>query len=315
MRRDERKGQIQVFQARIRELLSKGILPIVDVEHHWGGNIPITELVAKMDRNGVALTWLGQNENHGSKNSLKLHQRYPDRIVPTTVHGDGPLWHGRDQSFLEELAADMRSGKYFAMGEFEARHYVSNTNNRDVHLPVDSESFHVVFRLSEETGVPFLLHHEAEDKMLPELERMLEQYRRAKVIWCHVGRNRDPQTWTKFPPPDGVRAYLNKYPNLYFDLNQAKPGGRHPGTGYVDAILYDMSGTRVSLKPEWRRLFEESPDRFVIGSDVNTGRWEGYDSVFDTFRTVVLGSLRQDVAEKVAYKNAWKLVTGEDWRE
>ena len=76
-----------------------------------------------------------------------------------------------------------------------------------------------------------------------------------------------------------------------------------------------MSGTRASLKPEWRRLFEEFPDRFVIGSDVNTGRWEGYDSVFDTFRTVVLGSLRQDVAEKVAYKNAWKLMTGEDWRE
>jgi predicted TIM-barrel fold metal-dependent hydrolase len=306
---DEKKEEIQVFEARIREFLSKGILPIIDVEHHWSGNIPITELVTKMDRNGVALTWLGQQEKLGSKQSIKLHELYPDRIVPTTVHGSGTLWHGQDKSFLEQLITDVRSGKYFAMGEFEGRHYPSNTNERDVHMPVDSASFQEVFRLSEETGVPFLLHHEAEDEMLPELERMLEQYPGAKVIWCHVGRNRDPQTWIKFPPPDGVRAYLKKYPNLYFDLaTLTEPQGR------ID-ILYDISGTHVSLNPEWKELLEEFPDRFLIGSDVNSGRWEEYDSTFDTFRTAVLGNLGQDVAQKIAYKNAWKLMTGEDWRE
>lgn len=147
--------------------------------------------------------------------------------------------------------------------------------------------------------------------MLPELERMLEQYPGAKVIWAHVGRNRNPQTWTKFPPPDGVRAYLKKYPNLYFDLNQSQPGSQY-STGYVDNILYDMSS---ALKPEWKELLEEFPDRFMIGSDWGEGKsWEKYDSVFNTFRTVVLGNLRQDVAQKIAYKNAWRLMTGEDWR-
>ncbi len=159
-----------------------------------------------------------------------------------------------------------------------------------------------------------MLHHEAEDQMLPELERMLERYPHAKVIWNHVGRNRKPATWTKFPPPDGVRAYLKKYANLYFDLNQSPPGGRDPGTGYIDNIMYDISKPQASLKLEWKALFEEFPDRFLIGSDVNTGRWGEYDRVFDTFRKVVLSAVRQDVAEKMAYKNAWKLMTGEDWR-
>ena len=109
---DERKEEIQVFEDRIQNLLDKGILPIVDVEFHWSRNIPIAELVTKMDENGVALTWLGQPEDLGSKNSIKLHERYPDRIVPTTVHGSGTHLHGQDKSFLEQLITDVRSEKY-----------------------------------------------------------------------------------------------------------------------------------------------------------------------------------------------------------
>ena len=169
-----------------------------------------------MDENGVALTWLGPNEKLGSEESLKFNALYPDRFVPTTVHGSGKLWHSSDKGFLEKLAKDVRSGKYFAMGEFEARHYPSSTNDRDVHMPVDSEAMQVVFQLSSETGVPFLLHHEAEDELLPELERMLAKYPKAKVIWCHVGRNRNPATWKKFRKADAVREFTEKISESLF---------------------------------------------------------------------------------------------------
>jgi predicted TIM-barrel fold metal-dependent hydrolase len=296
-------------------VLKSGILPIIDVEYHHGGKIEMKRLIKRMNENNVALTWLGPNEKLGSENSLTLNGLYPDRFVPTTVHGDGKLWHNSDKRFLDELAKDVRSGKYFAMGEFEARHYPSSTNDRDVHMPVDSEAFQVVFQLSSETGVPFLLHHEAEDQLLPELERMLANYPKAKVIWCHVGRNRDPVKWKKFRTPDAVRELLKKYPNLYFDLVQSKPGSKYRWTGYVDGILYDVSSEGVSLGTEWRKLFEEFPDHFVIGSDINTGRFENYDRVMETFRTIVLKGVRKDVAEKIAFKNAWKLMSGEDWRD
>jgi hypothetical protein len=59
------------------------------------------------------------------------------------------------------------------MGEFEARHYPGSHDSRDIHMPVDFYAMEFVFSLSSETGVPFLLHHEAEYEMLPELERML----------------------------------------------------------------------------------------------------------------------------------------------
>jgi len=311
----ERIEQIKLFEKKIRESLKNGVLPIIDVEYHHGGKIEIDSLIKRMDANGVALTWLGQNEKHGSEESLRLNALYPNRLVPTTVHGDGKLWHGSDKGFLEKLAKDVRSGKYFAMGEFEARHYPSSTNNRDVHMPVDSEAMQVVFQLSSETGVPFLIHHEAEDELLPELERMLAKYPKAKVIWCHVGRNRNPVTWKRFRTADTVRELLKKYPNLYFDFLASKPGHIYPETGYVEGIMYDVSSSDVSLNIEWKKVIEDFPDRFVLGSDINTGRFDNYDRVMDTYRTIILKGVKKDVAEKIAFKNAWKLMSGEAWRD
>jgi predicted TIM-barrel fold metal-dependent hydrolase len=311
----EKDKQIKLFEERVRAILSKGILPVIDVEYHHGDKIDDARLITAMDRNGVALIWIGPNERLGSGESIRLNGLYPDRFVPTTVHGDGKLWHSSDRGFLETLEKDARSGKYFAMGEFEARHYPSSTNSRDVHMPVDSEAFEVVFRLSSETGIPFLLHHEAEDVLIPELERMLTRYPKAKLIWCHAGRNRNPETWKRFTDTDAIRGLLKTHPNLYFDLVQSKPGGRYHMTGYRDAIMYDPSRSGGMLEPEWKALFEDFPDRFVIGSDVNTGRFSEYDRVINTFRDIVFKVLRKGVAERIAFKNAWKLMTGKNWEE
>lgn len=316
-------AQLAAFAASIREVQASGIIPIIDVEHHWGGKLDVADLVAKMDRHGVALTWLGQNEKNGSSHVFPDFERFPGRIVPTTIHGDGPRWHGNDATLMQELAADVATGKYFAMGEFEGRHYVSSTNSRDVHKPVDSPDFEAVFRLSQESGLPFLIHHEAEDALLPELERMLDKYPGAKAVWCHCGRNRNRMTWTVVPTPQGMRALIGRHPNLYFDLNQAKPGSRHSGTNEIDPVLYDvgekkkggMSEPDAKLLPEWRKLLEDHPDRFLFGSDVNTGRWDNYGQVVGNFRKIILAALPRDVAERIAWKNAWKMMAGEEWRD
>jgi predicted TIM-barrel fold metal-dependent hydrolase len=316
-----REALLGGYAETIRVLLAKGVTPIIDVEHHWGGKLPPAELIAKMDKAGVALTWLGQNERNGSAHALVDTAAYPARLVPATIHGDGPRWHGHDPSLLAELAADVATGRYFALGEFEARHYVSSTNERDVHMPADSESFEAVFRLAETSGLPMLVHHEAEDALLPELERMLDRHPRAKVIWCHVGRNRNSATWTILPTPEGVRAMLDRHPNLYFDLNQSPPGARHRGTRQVDSVLYagidpdkgKNQQPNATLDPQWRALLEERSGRFVFGSDVNTGRWDNYERVTENFRRFILRSLSPEAGADIAYRNAWKLMSGRAW--
>ena len=142
---------------------------------------------------------------------------------------------------------------------------------------------------------------------------MLSRYPQATVIWCHVGRNRDPKTWTRLPTPEGVRQFLKKYPNLYFDIVQSGPGSVFPPTGAHEAILYETGNGSPRLKEEWRHLFNVFSDRFVLGSDVNPGRWEGYDKVMSRFRTAVLSALAPATAEKIAFQNAWRLMSGENW--
>ena len=160
--------QIKAFAESIRKIQNTGTIPIIDVEFHYDGGMDLGKIIDNMNRNGVALTWLGPNEIQGSEESIRLNKLYPDKFVPTTISGDGPLWHGSAPNFLDNLNREVRSGNYFAMSEFEGRHYPSDTNNRDVHMPVNSTAFEIVFRASSDTGVPFLIHQEAEDAMLPE---------------------------------------------------------------------------------------------------------------------------------------------------
>ena len=310
----EKKDQIKKFEGRIREGLQRGFIPIIDVEFHYGQRIEIEKLIKRMDENGVALTWLAPGGDWGrSEVSMALNELYPDRIVPTTVSGDGKLWHSSDKGFLDRLATAVRSGRYFAMGEFEARHYYAGpSTSPDAHTRVDSGAMKVVFELSKEKGIPFLLHHEAEDKLLPELELMLGRYPEVKVIWCHAGRNRNPNTWKKFRKAEAAREFLQRYPNLYFNFLASPPGAKF--SGYVEGIMYNISSQGVALDPEWKEVVEEFPDRFVLGSDVAPLRFEGrHDRVFDDYRNIILQGVRRDIAEMIAYKNAWKLMTGEDW--
>ena len=79
--------------------------------------------------------------------------------------------------------------------------------------------------------------------------------------------------------------------------------------------MYNVTILGVSLDPDWKKLLEEFPDRFVIGSDINTGRFDQYDRVMETFRDIVLRSLKKEVAEGIAFKNAWRLMTGITWQE
>ena len=104
----------------------------------------------------------------------------------------------------------------------------------------------------------------------------------AKIIWAHTGFGTAPAQ---------VEAYLRAYPTMMAELS------------YRSGIV-DGSG---QLTPEWRRLFETYPDRFLLGSDtwVN-GRWDQFPQTIAGYRAW-LAQLSRDIAEKIAFRNGERM--------
>ena len=122
------------------------------------------------------------------------------------------------------------------------------------------------------------LHAHADDEAL---EILFAHNPGARIIWAHTGFS---------TPPEKVAAYLERYPALWCELS------------YRYGIT---AGDR--LTPEWKRLFERYPGRFLIGSDtwINQ-RWDSYAEIMADYRGW-LAQLPRDVAEKIAYRNAQQL--------
>ncbi|MBK7470735.1 MAG: amidohydrolase family protein [Betaproteobacteria bacterium] len=115
------------------------------------------------------------------------------------------------------------------------------------------------------------------------VERLFKQWPEARILWAHSG----------FARADEVRDMLRKHKNLWCDL--AFRGDHHSGGKATD---------------EWRAVFTEFPDRFMLGTDTFTPeRWLYVGEHANTARTW-LSSLPRDVAEKIAYRNAEALLGG-----
>lgn len=141
-------------------------------------------------------------------------------------------------------------------------------NGAEADLPIPRR----IVALAKQHGL-FLQSHSDADAV----DRFFKQDPGARVLWAHAG----------FAPADTVRAMMRKHKGLSADLALRSEVG---------------SGNRVS--PEWRAVFMEFPDRFVVGTDTWTpSRWN--DIVrHATFSRGWLADLPADVAERIAWKNA-----------
>jgi len=109
------------------------------------------------------------------------------------------------------------------------------------------------------------------------VERIFKQDPQAMVLWAHSG----------FDRPDAVRALLQRHPNLWADLAFRND---HASQGKVDAA--------------WRSLFEEFPDRFMVGTDTFTPERWYYIEEHAKYSRGWLPDLPAPLAEKIAYRNA-----------
>ena len=313
------RSLLEMWRKRINNIKENGVLPIIDTEATYETNINIDFMVKSMDSLGVALVAFAPkflDPEKGSIESLRLHTLHPQYFIPTIADATTEYWAKQEGEFMQKIEEEAKSGNYYFMGEFELRHYMStqdfflNNTQRDISISPASPWVQRVFNISSNEQLTFQIHNDPEDDLLASLERMFAQYPNAQIIWTHLGQIRYPNRQTIYSPKY-VDALLKKYNNLHFDLGVSLPERVYPGTGFTQNTLQEFSG---ELVPKWKKLIEKYPDRFTIGSDIAGNRYEYFPQKIENAR-VILSQLSKSTAEKIAYKNAWRLITRTEWNE
>lgn len=271
-----RPQSIAAWRRRIESILARGRVPIIDLQATYvASRTNLSRVMNYMDELDIAQTAFAVAFEPNGRTSVELHLRHPEYFIPTTSSGEFPRWWNDPLAFLQGAREDLQTGVYVSMGEHEFRHYPSPEQaaagqfQRDITVPIDGPAGDALFALSAQFAVPFQIHYEIEDALLPALEAVLARHPKALPIWCHLGMTRYPQRSKKYSP-DYVRSLIERFPGLHFDLAVPPPWHVYQPSGFRDSTLFEPDGR---FKDTWLAVLENYPERFLAASDYRP-RWK-----------------------------------------
>jgi predicted TIM-barrel fold metal-dependent hydrolase len=325
------------WHRRIQGFLDKGVIPLIDLEStlpEADADNLLDPAMRSMDELGFALIGFDGYQRPQDKNRseeghrwssyvLQMANAYPGYFIATTNGGTSKNWREQKDSFIRQLEEQSKSGQYALIGELEFRHYLSSSeckdqrSEREVDIPLTSANGHRLFKLSEQTGLPFVIHLEPEDRPLADLETMLGQYPKAKVIVAHFGQLRFPERQQRFTP-EFVRHLFATYPNVYYDLSNGEPGRRYAcNKNVLDMVIWEDAflGQSDTLKPVYKAILTEFSNRFVAGTDYGNGRKPLPEFLRERAENLrrIMKQLPIEAQHDMGYRNAWRLLTGKAW--
>ncbi|MCK6452695.1 MAG: amidohydrolase family protein [Alphaproteobacteria bacterium] len=310
------------YRRRVTAIKDAGMLPVIDIESSCNPQkLDLAAFARAMDRAGIAQMALsvdvpGSLYERGERWGHHVHdfvRNYPDRFIPVGNGGNHPAWTRHPDTFLDDNERWIAAHRYPLMGEFEFRHYPSprqfdrGETFRDVNMALDGPAGHRLFSFAEQSGVPFQIHYEVEDGLLPVLAAMLARYPRAKVIWCHLAQVRFAERASRYSP-SFVRELLLKHPNLYIDTAFGGPGSVYKPSGQKHARVWNSSG---QVDRAWRDVITELPYRFLAAIDIGGDRLDRLEEWTANLRKF-LAELPRPARDIVAHGAAWKLLFGEE---
>ena len=311
------------YAQRLKNILAAGKTPYIDIESSCNSSkVDVDAIAQNMDRLNIGLMALSADLGRGqfSKGvrydnlSERLLAAYPDRFIPVGNGGQPPALTEAPDEFLDAQGAAAWRKQIMLFGEFEFRHYPSPRQvkrgemDRDVRVPIDGPVGHRVFSLSEKTGIPFQIHYEVEDELLAPLEKMLGQYPKARVIWCHLAQIRYIERASRHTPAY-VETLIKRFPNLYFDTAFGDSASVYPLSNQRHARVWTAFG---DLKSEWRDLIVAHAGRFLSALDLGQDRLDRI-AEYDRKHRLFLKRLPIETQHHVGYRSAWSLLFGEEF--
>jgi len=217
---------------------------------------------------------------------LGLLEQYPGRIYVLAGGRElNVLIHQyREDEVTDEIkeqfrkkAEDLIGLGITGFGETTALHLSFSQSHPYAEVQPDHPLFLLLADIAAEHGLPLDIHTEAlpENINLPEalgraspnnpptlqgnipgLEHLLAHNRQAKIVWQHIGWDNTGHMTVEL-----LRRLLQAHPNLYMALKIRMNdfAGQPMRNRIVDGDW--------KVKQEWLELFEDFPDRFMIGTD------------------------------------------------
>lgn len=209
----------------------------------------------------------------------------------------------------EKIVRDGASG----FGEMTTEHFATGPGTYYEYAPCDHPLLLLLADISaEHGGLPIDFHMEAVPKPMPlpaglksppnppqlhdniaAFERLLSHNPQARIVWAHEGWDN-----TGYRTVELSRRLLKAHPNLYMEIkiDPVEVGKNSPLA----------SGGSGALKPEWLKLFQDFPDRFVIGTDQHypeppkgPQRWQSVVMMFN--------QLPADLRQKIGIDNPTRI--------
>jgi predicted TIM-barrel fold metal-dependent hydrolase len=147
--------------------------------------------------------------------------------------------------------------------------------------------------------VPMVVHMEGDPALVGDFSRLIAENPGTRYVWAHnCGRSKAA----------AIRNLLSRFQNLFCDLG----GMTNVGTGYGSGwprmeeftSLIERDGV---FFPEIKSLYEEFPDRFMVGMDVaHAPAMRNYSRRVQRFREL-LEQLSPEARAKIAEQNAIRI--------
>ncbi|MFP4639891.1 MAG: amidohydrolase family protein [Guyparkeria sp.] len=247
--------------------------PLFDAHLHYQADqraeIPPEAILATLEENGIEHAVVTSTP---PENTRVLHELAPERIVPFLgVYRDAadkPAWM-HDETLPDRVEAWLEEGDWRGIGEL---HIFASDR--------DSPVLERLVEIAAERHLVLMIHGD-----LAVIDRIFAIEPDSQVLWAHLGDQPDPTV---------LRAALARHPHgLFID------------TSVRDERFLDADG---DLLPEWRALFVDHPNRFVVGVDTySLKRWQRFDDAARTIRQW-LDQLPPSVARRIARENARELL-------
>ncbi len=306
-----RAERIAIYREVIGAYLKAGRLPIIDLELMLTPGTDIETIVQVMDHEGVALAAV---TSHDPAFLRRAVERHPEHFIPLTPAPLGIEWTDPGRGFAESLRRSLREDG-FGIGRIWMDLHTGETErekkNRAKVVARQKAVFEALLQISSEQKVPIWLDMDPEDHGLGWLERQLRDHAGATVIWTRAGYLPDSDKLPGYGP-GLLRAVTLRRPNLFLTLTLRPPAKKRIFLTLRKNLLFDPGGV---FSPEWRALLEARIAHFGAGGSLDAAQPGFYQERIRHFRNRIMYALTPSARERLAWRNAWRLVAGSEWSE